>query len=227
MSVIEWFLQIGWSFLRGIILLPIIVGVFRFRHLSTAQRVLLLLVLSAFLTEVGSYLVMLWKIWPNNLPFFHAYTFIEFILAISIFYFGKPGWLSANTFRILLISGGLVVLGNILFFQGIWEVNSYARSFESISLIIISLAYFFDTLKQLDVPNLGQSFMFWFATAILVYFVANLLLFIYSDFIIGNNIATESDQRIFQLVWSMFSLMNLILYVLFSIALFCKDQPAK
>ncbi|MEO1449924.1 MAG: hypothetical protein AAFV07_10375, partial [Bacteroidota bacterium] len=195
----------------------------RFRQLSAAQRILFLLVLVGCVTEVGSYVVMLWEVWPNNLPFLHVYTIVEFILIISIFYHGKPGWLSIEAYVGLLVGGVSIALGNIVFFQGIWEVNSFSRSLESISLILICLLFFSYTLRKLDELNFSRSFMSWFATAILIYFVANLLLFIYSDFIVGNNIVTERDQRIFQIVWSVFNLMNLVRYVLFSIALYCND----
>lgn len=223
LSSLDWFIEEGNLYVRYCTIVPLLIGGIRFRHLSFAQRLLVATVLMGIVAEVASLLVMELEDWTNNMPVFHLYVVGEYCLLTSIFFFGKKGLLSALHYRILM--GGFLLFAGLsaIFFQGIWEVNSLVRSLESILLIFLALWYFHQTLQRLDTPNLAGSFSFWFATAVLLYFVANLLLFIYSSSIIEERWESETDPSIFQVVWSMFNFMNLLLYLLYTIALLCKE----
>lgn len=223
MPILNWFMDEGWMHVRFCISIPLLVGLIRFRSLNSAQRLLLaVLVLGAF-TEWFSIWIMEAAGWPNNNPVSHFYTIFEFALFVSVFYFGVLDLLTQQQYLSLLIGFTLIEIANMLFFQNLWQPNSLTRSLESILLIGLALWYYHLTLQRLDTPSLGQSFAFWYASTILLYFVANLLLFIYLSPIIGINWEDEVDVSIFRVIWSMFTFMNLIMYLLFTIALLCKE----
>lgn len=212
--------------LKGIspffVVLPLIIGHFRFRSLDLGPRLLFLAI------EVGVLAEILMKIFAkafhNNMPVVHSYTIIEFCLLISVFHFGKPGLLPRKVYLSLVGCFLFIAGGNIFVNQGIWEGNSLVRSIEGIILIIISLYYFFDLLKQLDTHNPENTFMFWVSIAMLVYFAGNLLIFIYYNRIL--NIGAQSDyaRDLMRQIVLIGYILNIFLYSLYSIALLCKNS---
>ncbi|MEM7372759.1 MAG: hypothetical protein AAF587_29330 [Bacteroidota bacterium] len=218
-SFLEWF-GLGETYLHIFMAIALLVGSIRFRQLSPAQRLLSLLVMLSVLSEV----LVSTKIFTNNMPIFHLYTVGEFCLIVSIFYVGRKDFLPKTIFRILIASFLLVAFGNVLLYQSIWEMNSLSSSIEGIVLVGLALWYFYDLLERLDMPNLGKSFMFWFATGVLLFFVSNLLFFVFSSSIVASQWQTENGQEIVLVIWPMFTFMNILLYLIFSIALICKDS---
>lgn len=216
-SFLEWF-GLGITYLHISMAIPFLIGIIRFRELSLAQRLLWLLIILSILSEVFSRVV------PNNMPIFHLYTLGEYMLIVSIFYVGGKDFLSKTIFQILIASFLLVAVGNVVLYQSIWEMNSLSSSIEGMVLIGLALGYFYYLLDRLETPYLGKSCMFWFATGVLLFFVANLSLFIFSSSIVVNEWQAENGQEINMLTWSMLIFMNIVLNLIFSIALICKDS---
>lgn len=223
MSLITWFIENGAGRVKYFVAIPLLIGIIFYRRLSYPQRLVVGLLLVGGLAEIISKYIWRLESWENNMPVFHIYTAIEYYLVVSIFYFGVKGMISQKLYQFIMLGYSIFFALSLIFYQGIWDANSFSSTLSGIVLIVLSLAYFNFTLKHLNTPDLGQSFSFWFATTILLYFSANLLLFIFYDSIIEKIWEKDAEQSIFNIVWSMFSFMNLVMYLLFSIALLCKE----
>ncbi|MEM7655185.1 MAG: hypothetical protein AAF399_03580 [Bacteroidota bacterium] len=220
---LQWFMVEGKTYIRYFLLLPFLIGLLRIRHLSKAQRWLWGLILLGMGTEICSVLFYRMGWLANNLPFFHLYTLGEGLLLLAVMQAAVPTLMPRRLYQGIMLGYSLLTGISLLFFQGPMEVNSLIRTIEAILMILLALWFFRFTLQHLQVEALGKSFPFWIAITLLLYFSANLLLFIYSSAILGDSWESEGELQIFRSVWSLYSLMNLLMYLLYSIALLCKD----
>lgn len=198
--------------LFGIYFVPLAAGVVRWKSLSGDQRRLVAWVAFIILFSLISEYVG--RRYGNNLPLYHIYTFIEFFF---LYYLFRREWKRfARPFRpapVLLFIG----VGIWGFLADPYSFPDRIRSVESIILIGCSLLFFSRSLRSLDVERIERTFMFWISVAVLVYFTGNLLLYIFS-----NVIAAASDAVYFT-VWTIHTLFNILLYLLYTIALLCRD----
>ena len=204
--------------------IPLAFGLIRFANLSLAQRLLWI----AIAINLGANWLSTWVItsgiMDNRYPIWHIRTVLDYCLLVSVFYFGVKGMISRQRIHLLIASFIAIEGISLIFFQNIWEINSIASTSEAIILIFLSLWYFWYTLDQLNTPELGKSFAFWFAISILLFFVANLLSFIFFNFIFETEFAkAKGEYRIPRLVMGLFNLVNILQHLLYSIALLCKE----
>lgn len=83
----------------------------------------------------------------NNLVFFHIYTFLEFWF-ISIFFFQVFSIKNKlYLFLSLFIVESLVII-NSIFFQSIYEFNTYSSSLVIIIILAMCLFYFYKSLEN-------------------------------------------------------------------------------
>lgn len=197
--------------------LPFLIGVIGRSRIQGPKKILLLMVVFSGMIEIGAALLSTYA--GNNLPLHHLYVTGEFCLLSLIFSRGFDGLLSNRHHLRLVVFFILLAILNIIFFQPLNTYASNIRTVESVVLIFLAARYFYLVLKALSIPNLEKSFMFWFASAILLHFSTNFLLYIYSNFIM------EENPRTFFEVWAIHSFLNIILYTLYSIALLCPLQP--
>lgn len=212
--------------LKGIspffVVLPLIIGHFRFRSLNLGQSLLLLAIEVGVLAEI--LMTIFARTFHNNMPVVHSYTVIEFCLLVSVFYFGKPGLFPRKVYQGLIAGFLLLATGNIFIHQDIWEGNSLVRSIEGFLLIAISLYYFFDLLKNLDAPHPERTSMFWVSIAMLVYFAGNLLIFIYYNRILKIGAQSDYARDLMRQIVLIGYILNIFLYTFYSVALLCKKS---
>lgn len=196
----------------GIFFVPVAVGWARRRHLTADQRALVGWIVFIILFSIISEIVG--RCFGNNIPLYHLYTIAEFFFLCYLFR------------RLLKRLPTIVRLLPVLLFLGvgIWGVlaDPFAfpdrlRSVESLILIGCALLFFYHSLRSLDVDRIERTFMFWVSVAVLLYFTGNLLLYIFSNYI-----ATASD-RVYFTVWTIHTLFNILLYLLYGVALLCRD----
>ncbi len=200
-------------------IIPFGVGLIFRRKLIQPQHTLWAMVIVGGLTEIGAR--MMSHYYGNNLPLYHLYIIAEFSLLSLVFSQGYEGLLPAKHHRVLIVVFAALATLDIFFFQPLGSYPSHTRTLEGILLLGLALRYFYLVLKELKIPHIERSFMFWFATAILLYFSANLLLFIYSNYIVGE------DSRTFLEVWAIHAFLNILLYLLYTVALCVALQPLK
>ena len=196
----------------AVFFVPLITGIRRWKKLSSVQRSLVLYIGFVILFSIAAEIVG--RAYGNNLVLYHVYTFVEFFLLLSLF-----------RRRLPRIPKTIFVIPSLLFSGiGIWgllahpfEVPVLLRTFGSIVLVGFSLLFFYNALRYLEFQRIERTFMFWISAAVLLYFTGNLLLDAF-----GNYIAAASDT-VFFTVWSIHALFNIVLYLLYSVALLWTD----
>jgi hypothetical protein len=154
----------------------------------------------------------------NNMPAFHVYTILEFLL-LSLFY--RQLFKGKKLYRLIpaaavLYTGFWII--NILLWQPLTKYNSYSRSAEALLLILYALAYFKYMLDgQLALPYYKA--INWINTGLLLYFSGALSLFI-----CGNLIMTSLALN--TIIWNIHASLVLLMYLFFTIGLYHAKRTA-
>ncbi|MDY8135173.1 hypothetical protein [Aquimarina sp. 2201CG5-10] len=195
---------------------PLILSIFRYKFLIDQQKKLLFLICITIIVEIVSWI--LWYQKMNNLPLYHFYTIIEFLLIVNIYktVLSKtfPKWF----FNFLSIGFSVFAIVNILFLQNLNTFNSNATTLLSILVIFFSLSYFYTLLKEVRYSALETNPMFWINSGFLIYFSSNLILFF-----INNNLFKGSTEASY-LVWGLHAIVNIVLTLFYTIALWVNPK---
>ena len=198
-----------------IIILPLSIGIYKYRHLNTSQKGLLYLLIATALTEIISNL--LWYRSVNNFPVFHLYTIVQFLL-ITIIYKEELYPLFSKKFFIIISTCFLITgIGNALFVQSIYTFNSNTITLSGLLIIFFTLAYFYKLLKEIKYSTLERNPMFWLNVGFLIYFSSNLLLFFLNNNLMPNSIPAY-------VVWSAHAIVNIMLNIFYTIALWIRPE---
>ncbi|WP_108804739.1 hypothetical protein [Aquimarina sp. Aq107] len=199
-----------------LLFLPLVVAIVRYKFLNSSQRKLSILVLCIVIVEITSRLLWYKKI--NNLPVYHFYIIIEFILIIYIYRDELSRLFPKLFFAILSIGFTIFSIGNTLFLQDINTFNSNATTLLGIIVIFLSLSYFYALLKEVKYSALETNPMFWINAGFLIYFSSNLILFF-----INNNMFQGSTEASY-LVWGLHAIVNIVLTIFYTIALWVSPK---
>ena len=198
------------------VLLPLGIIVFRKHNVNREQKLLRWVIYLSSITQLISR--VLWYLEINNLPLFHIYPIVELVL-LSIIYQG-----SLKSFfppvLIPLLSGSTILFSiiNSLFIQSIFSFSSNAITLECGVVIIYSVSYFIKLLRFPPIDHLDRNPMFWINCAVLIYFSGSFMIFMYSNHILPGS----KDMQM--VVWSVHGILNIVMYTLYSIALWVKEK---
>lgn len=194
--------------------LPILVafgiGVLRFRVATSHERLLIVLAGVALVAEISS--SALWRNQMNNLFISHLYVPIELVLLLSYFSVQFEGILRRLIVRVAIGFVGFSIVDSV-FFHSVLEMNDLSRTLECVLLITVSLLTWGRIMKRMEVTRLTHLPLFWVNAAVLVYFSAITLLFVFSRSILS----ASSELGIW--VWSVHLFFMSVYYALFSIGL--------
>jgi hypothetical protein len=169
----------------GAILIDILIGVVRLKHLTTPFIVLSLLLFITFLSEsIATYLPY---IHLSNVVVYHFYVIIAFWLYSLIYFY----LLKKSRVR------GIILLVSILFSAfAIFNSLNYQKlnSFPSINIILFNVLlviysiYFLKHMIEIDPFNsLFKNSFFWFNTGVLTYFTLEIFIWGVMDYLIKND----------------------------------------
>ncbi|MCG8576659.1 MAG: hypothetical protein MI810_17400 [Flavobacteriales bacterium] len=198
------------------IIITAIVAFYHRNRSSESQRTIRQLVVVALITQLISY--WLWRKALNNLPILHLYTPLEFVLIIRFYKVWSGDFIVQKRLNWLAYSFVLVAIINVIFFQSLFEINSYIRGLESVIIIILSLSFWAKIMRELQIERLVQSPLFWFNTAFLIYFSVNFILFVFSSDL--NKLAVEKAIQ----PWLVHCFFMTIYYLLLAIGLWRKQH---
>lgn len=193
------------------LLLSCILGLRYWKMLPRAIRVLVVYLVFNFLIEIGARIASI--LYAQNLPLLHVYTFGELWL-FSLFYnqiLDKNSIFKRYFYWILGASLGLVLL-NTIFLQGIFELNSFAKTLVQILIILYALDYAFrfsDVEESNPVLNNALQLV---NAAILIYYCGSLFIFMSSQF------EVQMGKGI-RILWKINAFLNLIFQIMVLIAL--------
>jgi hypothetical protein len=199
-----------WAFL--IILLPISIGFYWFHFLSKGLKLLCLFLCFILFFELLNRILIYYG-FRNLLSIWHIYTFIEFCFLGLIFQKHIIPPLRKSWFAVIFYGFIILALLNTLFLQGFTQFNSYNRVLESLIFIVFSIVALFRFILEEEKVSMYHFPIFWFASGVLLYFSGNLFIYIFSNFLMKNYTSLN------KYTWLINALMNDILYMFFSVAL--------
>jgi len=157
----------------------------------------------------------------NNMPFFHIYILVEYLLLLRIFHLMLEGkykpWISS-----VLASGfTLIWLINVLIGEGWWGFPDYIHALEALVILGLVFSWFVKMLKERKILHPERTFEFWMCSGLLIYFTGSFLLFLFPKFLI------EAGPEIFATIWKVTSILIILLYLLYTIALLWVKKTIK
>ncbi len=199
-----------------IALLPLLVAAFKFKSLNNVQQKLLYILIVILIVESIS--TILWYQKMNNLPVYHFYTVIEFLLIMNIYVGELSQVYSKQLFVYLSIIFTVFAVINTIFFQNLFTFNSNVTTALGVIVVLFALSYFYKLLKEVKYSSLETNPMFWINSGFLIYFSSNLMLFF-----INNNLFKESTEASY-LVWGLHAVVNIILIIFYTIAVWVNPK---
>ena len=205
-SIVEFFATIA----PLPILVPVVIGIRKYSYASRAEKQVIALVIFAFITQVIA--TVLWWNVINNLFISHYFTIIEgyLLLRYFSFYLTKSGRIWINGLIIGFISFSV---SDVFFSFPNLGINAASKGLESILLVGVSLFVWRKIMREFTEENLLSKPLFWMNSAVLVYFSASMLLFVFSESIIS------SDQSIGLSLWAIHLFFMTVYYSLIGIGL--------
>jgi len=194
-----------------VVMLPLLIALWKYNRLDKTQLKLSYLLITILVVESIS--SVLWSQKINNLPVYHFYSIVEFVLIINIYKDVLSKLFPKNFFYALIIIFSSFAIVNMCYFQSLWTFNSNATTLLGILVIFLSLSYFYALLKEVKYTSLERNPMFWLNAGFLIYFSSNLLLFF-----INNSMFTKADE-VSYLVWGLHAIVNIVLVIFFIIAI--------
>ncbi len=201
-------------------LLPAIVAGFKWKWMDNPQRyfsvMLWCIVLISFSGEA-------WvrTTGESNLPFFHVYILVEYLLLMQVFRLLFAGAVGKRFWAVLAIGFAVVWVINILAGEGWWGFPDYIRALEAIIILVVVSLWFRKMLREKKVLQPERTFPFWMFAGLLLFFSGNFLLFIFPKFLIN------TGKEVFEAIWIVNAILNILLYTLYTIALLWVRRTVK
>lgn len=152
---------------------------------------------------------------------YNVYVFIQFFFYTYLFY----NFIKRKLIRQFILASQVVffVLSalNILFFQKFSNYNSITYSLGCLEIVTLSIIYFLELFRLKKVVNLVREPAFWISTALLFYFTCSF------PFIATANLLYKLPERILLSLQYVLTLINILLYSIFTIAFLCRIQIRK
>lgn len=201
------------------VIIPTLLSFIKFKSLDTSLRLLSLYLTITTLKEFVC-IYYSYNQW-HNIHIYNAFRIVEFFIMPFIYYkaFTNKKFKEITKYAIVLITS--VYLVNLLFIQGPFKFNTYTIITGRISLIIITLLYFFELLQKVETTSLYREPMLWISTGLLFYSVGSFL--IHGLYDLHSNFPPDLSRKI----WAINSILNLFLNLIYSIAFLCKPRSQK
>lgn len=197
-------------------LLPLFATGWRWRALSSPQRMLLVWVVFEMIFDVVGR--KMGEAYINNNPVMYIYVTAETLILLRIFQASFKEFLGKYTLTILMAAFVGFVLTNGFVWQSFTAYASNLRLAESVVLSGLSLVWFYMVFRQQQVDRLERSFSFWMAVGLLLYFSSNMILWAFGD------LGGEQDHAYFVKVWTVHAVSNIVLHLIYTLALCMNDR---
>lgn len=195
------------------IVIPLAIGIYRYKHLSAVQKLLSLVIILTLGGEIIGGIVAKLKI--NNLYIFHLFTILQFILLTLVMEKGLTPFLTKRVLRRIALGFTLFALLDAFWWNGVHNFNNYARPLSSILLLCFALIFFYKTLRELQIKTLERAPLFWLSIGILIYQAGSLLIFLFSNYV-------KTSEAALVTIWGIHAIFNILLNISYSIALWVK-----
>lgn len=189
------------------ILLPIIIGLVKYKSADKASRLLVFYLIVSGLINLSALILV--QLHMKNLPLLHLYTLVEAVFLLAYFraIFTDP--LVKKVLWYTMIIFPLLCIMNFSFIQSIYSFNTYTRPLEAILITFFCLLYFY---KSGFTENWINKPTNWFNMGILLYFPVACVIFILSNYLVF----TKANKEMNSLVWQVHATLVLVMYVIWA-----------
>lgn len=203
------------------ILIPIGVGFRRYSILSTDARWLLFMLIPIAINQFAS-VGWIYYVNPNNIAFGHVYIVVELFFLSKIYY----DYHKSNSWSVLIpATTGLFYLFYVvkLFLDpaSFLVYSTHERALSGFIILVYSISYFISVYRKQEVLELQKTSGFWIAGGLILYFLSNTILYVFSELIFAQ------ERVIFLQIWSVHAVLNFLLYISFTLALLCRKTGIK
>ena len=201
-------------------LIAFIIGSIQFRFFSKELKTVYYFVTFGLLTEIYSK-IHLHYIMKNTTPIGHFYFPIAFLIA-GLFYkqilsdFIKPKYILT-----IIIAFLIYCLINSLFIQNLFEYASLEGSIGSIIIFLFSILFFTKVMIEAKIVKLSKEPLIWINSSFLLYYTGNF--FFYALY----NLRANTSYQMALFAGQVFSVLNLIFYLLIAIGFLKVDKALK
>ena len=204
------------------IILSAIIGFLftRKKETSLYLKILPYFLTLSFSTElIGSYLDHTKQLTTPLYNFFTAFEFSFYIWLISMII--KKDKI-ARILRMTSILYFFIAAMNIFFIQGLTKFHSITYCIGCILVIVCCLYYFTELFQAKHSVNIVRQPAFWICTAILFFYACSFPLYG-----LGNFLMSSFPFVIVRNIYKIVVTMNVLLYLMFSIAFLCRIKTKK
>lgn len=198
------------------ILIPLLSIFISRDNISSNYRPLVVLVLVGFITEVLNVYSLI--INQNNDLIVRCYTFFETVLITYFYYVFFKKYFNSKWFLLIVIIFPFIAAMDYAI-NGLENFDNYDTAFESISFSVLSLWAFYYVMKKVLFEKLTEEPFFWFNCGILLYFGANLTLFIFDNYMLKYRTSSHIA------LWAMHSVLNIFYNIILAVG-FWKTKRA-
>lgn len=202
------------------VLLPLFFFVLAIRRKNASYPVK---VLGAFLfisglSDLLSTILIEFKRNPNFV--ISLYVILQFVLLGLIY----RNAFTQTSYKKITLAGIAVFLifaaYNLVVIQGVTEFNSNSFTISSLVFIAYSIAFFYRLMVELPVEQVQRLFMFWFNSAVFIYFGFNLFIFISIDRLLES----ENDQILYS--WAFHNCVNSLRNIILAVGLYVSARQS-
>lgn len=199
----------------GFSFVPTIVGLFRYRKMSTPMRLLTALCVLAVADGLTSFILGRMKI--DNQLIANVFVPIELTLITSIYYFST---VAGRPKRVLLGSASVFVvmwLVDVTFFEPLMEMNSTMAAISRLFLIAQSFVILTAISTESSV-KLGKKAVFWVASGVILYSTGTFIVTALGARLLEINIS------LFDLAWHINWLLLIVANLFYTKGMLCEYQ---
>jgi len=189
--------------------LAVALGIINFKSLDKKLRYLFVFVCFALFTEVTLLIITNLGV-RDTRPGLHVYVPIEFLLFALMYLKSFGDYYNQKKIKILIVIFLIFSIINPLFLQELYEYSN-TRIYSSLILIFFSILYFNRIVSEAKIERLQSEPMIWINTAVLLYFSGNFF------FNLLFSIILEHSRELSKLTINVFSVLNILFYVLIAI----------
>lgn len=192
-------------------LIPVVVGITKYKSLPKAGKFFFYFMLYAACTEAIADILA--ELYNNNMPYRYVYTFVEFTvfcyillprLVLFVDYYKPLFW------SLIILMLGLSFLD--VWIHSIYKMNTISLVAECILIVFMSLAYLLQYIQSDSSEKITRDYVFWIGTGATLYFSVAFFFFTM------NNILVTINPQLAKLVILFHGLVSTITYILFAIS---------
>lgn len=198
------------EWLKYLMLIPLLVGIIKYRELNLPLKILLYYVIFDIVTTLIN--EFLWARNINNLYVFNLFKVVEFFIITYVFQLIIKNKRIDYLIKTAYFVYGIVILYTFLYYQAFDEYANHLNLIESFLFIVFASSYLFYLIKN-EKDILKDPFA-WFSSAVLMYFITSFL--IYASF----HKLAKLDKTVFMQVWTVKNLFMYLYFILIAVAFY-------